>query len=97
MASSVSSEQSFSAAGITISKRCNQLKRDIVEALQCLKCLYHKNIIFCEVLTSTEVEADMDLTEMILDNSYENKADLDILDKDNDLFLWNQLIPDDDD
>jgi hypothetical protein len=43
------------------------------------------------------VEADMDLTEMILDNSYENKADLDILDKDNDLFLWNQLIPDDDD
>jgi hypothetical protein len=58
---------------------------------------YHEDIIFHEVLTSTEVEADMDLTEMILDNSYGNKADLDVLDKDNDLFSWDQLIPDDDD
>jgi hypothetical protein len=86
MASSVSGEQSFSAAGITISKHCNQLQEDIVEALQCIKCLYHEDIIFCEVLTSTEVEADMDLTEMILDNSYGNKADLDVLDEDNDSF-----------
>ena len=37
MASSVSSERAFSAAGITISKRCNRLKGDIVEALQFLK------------------------------------------------------------
>ncbi|KIJ48977.1 hypothetical protein M422DRAFT_103461, partial [Sphaerobolus stellatus SS14] len=36
-ASSVSSERAFSAAGITISKRCNCLKGDIVEALQVLK------------------------------------------------------------
>ena len=46
MASSVSSERAFSSAGITISKRCNRLKGDIVEALQCLKCMIHKNLIF---------------------------------------------------
>lgn len=46
MASSVSSERAFSSAGITISKRRNQLKADIVEALQCLKCLIKRNILF---------------------------------------------------
>jgi hypothetical protein len=46
MASSVSSERAFSSAGITISKRRNCLKGDIVEALQCLKCMIHKNLIF---------------------------------------------------
>jgi hAT family C-terminal dimerisation region len=46
MASSVSSERAFSSAGITISKRRNHLKGDIVEALQCLKCMIHKNLIF---------------------------------------------------
>ncbi|KIJ35874.1 hypothetical protein M422DRAFT_103474, partial [Sphaerobolus stellatus SS14] len=37
MASSVSSERAFSAAGITITKRRNRLKGDIVEALQVVK------------------------------------------------------------
>jgi hypothetical protein len=46
MSSSVSSERAFSSAGITISKRRNHLKGDIVEALQCLKCMLHKNLIF---------------------------------------------------
>ena len=35
MASSVSSERTFSAAGITISKRRSRLKADIVKALEC--------------------------------------------------------------
>jgi hypothetical protein len=39
MAPSVSSKQAFSLAGITISKRHNQLDGNIVEALQCLKLL----------------------------------------------------------
>jgi hypothetical protein len=39
MAISVSSERAFLSAGITISKRRNRLKPDIVEALQCLKCM----------------------------------------------------------
>src|SRR5258708_4887849 len=39
---SVSSERAFSSAGITISKRRNRLKGDIVEALECIKC--HPNL-----------------------------------------------------
>jgi hypothetical protein len=64
MASSVSSERAFSSAGITLSKRRNRLKGDIVEALQCLKCMYHNNLIFREVVIATEEEKvleDMDL------------------------------------
>lgn len=45
MASSVSSEHMFSSARITISKHRNRLKGDIVEALQCLKCLLCHNLI----------------------------------------------------
>ena len=48
MASSVLSERAFSSAGITISKRCSRLKGDIVEALQCLKCMLRHELIFCE-------------------------------------------------
>lgn len=48
MASSVSSERAFSAAGITISKRRNSLKADIVEALQILKSLINSDLIFQE-------------------------------------------------
>jgi len=48
MASSVSSERAFSSAGITISKRCSRLKPDIVEALQFLKCLHRRELIYRE-------------------------------------------------
>ena len=60
MASSVSSERPFSSAGITISKRRNRLKPDIVEALQCLKCLYKNDFIFHDMLLSSTVEKDLD-------------------------------------
>lgn len=46
MSSSVSSERAFSQGGITISKRRNRLKGDIVEALQCLKCLLRNDLMF---------------------------------------------------
>ncbi|KAF8231445.1 hypothetical protein L208DRAFT_1398902, partial [Tricholoma matsutake] len=59
MASSVSSEHAFSSVGITISKCCNHLKLDIVEALQFLKCIYHHNLLFCEE-PSTELKAELD-------------------------------------
>lgn len=94
MASSVSSERSFSAAGITISKHCNRLKEDIIEALQCLKCLYHEDIIFREVVTVAEIEAEMDDAETCLDQAYGNKVDLD---KEEDVFSWDQYIIDEDD
>ena len=46
MVSLVSSERAFSSAGITISKRRNRLKGDIVEALQFIKCLLQKELIY---------------------------------------------------
>ena len=57
MASSVSSERAFSSAGITITKRRNRLKPDIVEALQFLKCLYHHDLLFREE-ASTQFEME---------------------------------------
>ena len=59
MASSVSSERAFSSAGITLSKRCNRLQADIVEALQFMKCLFLRDLIFWEVRTTTEEETDL--------------------------------------
>jgi hypothetical protein len=57
MASSVSSERAFSSAGITISKRRNRLNPDIIEALQFLKCLYRRELLFREeVSTEREIE-----------------------------------------
>jgi hypothetical protein len=64
MVSSISSERAFSSAGITISKRRNRLKKDIVEALQVLKCMIRRNLLFCipEALVDgeddTEVESE---------------------------------------
>jgi hypothetical protein len=48
MASSISSERAFSSAGVTISKRRSRLKPDIVEALQFLKCLHRRELIYQE-------------------------------------------------
>ena len=92
MASSVLSERAFSAAGITISKRRNRLKGDIVEALECLKCMFHNDIIFRDVPISEEVEAELD--------------GMDTLDEERDFvetveeaesFSWDQLLADEDD
>jgi hAT family C-terminal dimerisation region len=71
MASSVSSERAFSSAGITITKRRNRLKPDIVEALQFLKCTYCRDLLFCEE-PSTQFEDDEsgDIEELV-----EDKAD----------------------
>ena len=56
MASSVSSERAFSSAGITISKRRNRLKGNIVEALQFLKCAIRSDLIFREPDPSSRTE-----------------------------------------
>lgn len=57
MASSVSSERAFSSAGITVSKHRNRLRGDIVEALQCLKCLICRELLFREPEV-VDLEAD---------------------------------------
>jgi len=64
MASSVSSERAFSSAGITISKCRNWLKGDIVEALECLKCLLHSNLIFCPTVTLEQIENELEDVEV---------------------------------
>jgi hypothetical protein len=65
MSSSVSSERAFSVAGITIGKRRNRLKGDIVEALQCLKCFLHRDLLFRDVATTHELERDLDSEDII--------------------------------
>ena len=60
MASSVSSERAFSSAGITISKRRSHLKGDIVEALQCLKCMLRHELIFRESGPCSTLETDLE-------------------------------------
>jgi hypothetical protein len=67
MASSVSSERAFSSAGITISKRRSRLKGDIVEALQFLKCLLRKDLIFrtdYSIASDTDAGEDDELIEV---------------------------------
>ena len=63
MASSVSSERAFSSAGITICKRHNRLDGDIVEALQCLKCLIQQDLMVREVLSMADEEAELDFAD----------------------------------
>ena len=63
MGSSVSSERAFSSAGITISKRRNRLKGDVVEALQFIKSLLQKELIYREPQPSSILEQELDLIE----------------------------------
>jgi hypothetical protein len=90
MASSVSSERAFSSAGITISKRRNRLKGIIVEALQCLKCLYHNDLIFREVITALKEKLDMEKEEL-LDSAMDSDVE-----KDKE-FSWDSILDEDDD
>ena len=89
MASSVSSERAFSSAGITISKRRSRLKGDIVEAIECLKCLIHKDLLFREVCHAKELELELENDEQVL----ENKDYIDTV-KEGDGFTWDQLLED---
>ena len=90
MASSVSSEHAFSSAGITISKRRNRLKGDIIEALQCLKCLYHHDLIFREVLHFSVIEKELD-GEDIVDVDIDSSAAF----GQGEQFSWDELVADD--
>jgi hypothetical protein len=59
MASSVSSERAFSQGGLTITKRRNRLKGDIVEALQCLKCAIRHDLLFRTPAPSSITETEL--------------------------------------
>jgi hypothetical protein len=64
MATSVLSEWAFSQGGITISKHRNRLKGDIVEALQCVKCSLHSDLLFREPGPSSLAEDEPDESDM---------------------------------
>jgi hypothetical protein len=92
MASSVSSERAFSQGGITISKRRNRLKGDIVEALQCVKCALCHDLLFREPgpLSSTE--------EALKDSDIETDANEKLSDvEDGDEEGWDALLEGDED
>ena len=92
MASSVSSERAFLSAGITISKHCNWLKGDIVEALQCMKCIYHNDLLFWEVLVLSKIESELD-GEDIIDVDMDSGEVLEEADE----FSWDKVVADDGD
>ena len=85
MGSSVSSERAFSSAGITISKRRNRLQADVVEALQFLKCLLRKELIYRELQPSSILEQE-------LDGVLEDDGNPEWVD--NDLAGWDELFID---
>jgi hypothetical protein len=92
MASSVSSEQAFSAARITIGKRHNCLKGDIVEALQCLECLIHRNLLFHDVPIANDLEADLETN--IIDIDPPKSAET-VAEAEN--FSWDQILANEED
>jgi hypothetical protein len=81
MASSVSSKRAFSQGGITISKRRNRLKGDVVEALQCVKCSLRHDLLFCEPgpssLGEDEFDADADADGEATENAQDNPEEED--------------------
>ena len=89
MASSVSSESAFSAAGITISKRRNWLEGDIVEALQCLKSFIHQDLIFREVVSATQEEEDLDVADQDPANHEANASEVV---RDGEGWSWDKLV-----
>jgi hypothetical protein len=74
MGSSVSSERTFSSAGITITKRRNRLKDDIVEALQFRKAILRSELLFRE-LPSTILEQELDICDEDNDPEWVDEED----------------------
>jgi hypothetical protein len=80
MSSSVSSERAFLQGGITITKQCNQLKADIVEALQCLKCALQHDLLFQEPAPLSLIELEhLDDKEVEVEETGDDKEGWDIL------------------
>jgi hypothetical protein len=91
MASSVSSEQAFLSAGITISKRRNRLKPDVVEALQCLKFMIKWDLFFqfdpsiaADEMQEEEEEAALGLDSEVSDKNGKSWDEMWIVDNDDD-------------
>ena len=92
----MSSERAFSSAGITISKRRNRLKADVVEALQGLKCMICHDVLFREHPTASSELSDEDEADTVVmtppAGSTGGAATCDERAR-----PWDQLLADDDD
>lgn len=75
MASSVSSERAFSQGGITISKWCNWLKGDVVEALQCVKCAIRHDLLFRKPGPLSVVEEELQVDEFEIEGGLGEKSE----------------------
>ncbi|EKM48148.1 uncharacterized protein PHACADRAFT_109346, partial [Phanerochaete carnosa HHB-10118-sp] len=99
MAMSVSSERAFSQGGITISKRRNRLKGDIVEGLQCLKCAIQRDLLFKEhgPCSAQEDESLLDAADDSVDTTT-NDGELVEGDesKEGGEHSWDEILEDDD-
>lgn len=95
MASSVSSERVFSSAGITVSKRRNRLKADIVEALQFLKCSIRQDLLHRAPAPSSAVELDLQKAEENADVEAEDDELMEEPQKEP--RPWDDLLEDDSD
>ena len=88
MASLVSSERAFSQGGITVGKHRNQLKGDVVEALQCVKCSICHDLIFRDPGPSSALETEW--------NNDDGPEEEDGKDQDEDKESWNTILEDED-
>jgi hypothetical protein len=94
MASSVSSERAFSSAGITISKQCNRLDGDIIEALQFLKSIIHQDLMVRDFPTVAEEETELDYIDGQPSN--QDSTPIAVVDADEDI-SWEGVSDDDSD
>jgi hypothetical protein len=92
MASSISSKRAFLLASITISKWCNQLDANIVEALQCLKELIEQDLILRDIASLGNDEQDLDFEDEQL--AYQDSTAVKVVGGTNDM-SWGAPMPDD--
>ena len=76
ISTSISSKHAFSAAAQTVTKCHNRLKGDIVEAIQVLRMLYNRDLIFREPGPSSA-------TELLLEEEDETGTEAEITVKEN--------------
>lgn len=95
MATSVSSERAFSQGGITISKRRNRLKADVVEALQCLKCTLRQGLFFKDDDSPSSV-VERELAQDPCEDGLEEQEAVAVVD-DDDEESWDLILDEDGD
>lgn len=98
MASSVSSERAFSSSAITITKRRNRLKGDVVEALQVLKAALRSDLLVREPapMSTSEFAWQEEEGRAPSDDEGGMNSDLDILELDADCEIGLDEIVDND-